>query len=150
MYKNGVSAINLIMGLCGDENDPFEFHQQFDKGGTGLYRFYCYMSDSIDYLDVNRPGVSYCFTMDNLNIHKNPIITDLIEGAGHRVVYRAPYWSCDGAVEYVFNTIHTSLQMSNEITGASTLDDLRDKLDDIIFCMVTTSFRPYFVHVGFP
>ena len=72
-----------------------------------------------------------------------------VESVNH-VVYRAPYWSCDGAIEYVFNTIHTSLQMSNEITGASTLDDLRDKLDDIIFRMVTTSFRPYFVHVGFP
>jgi hypothetical protein len=36
MCKKGVSAINLIMGICGDENDPFEFHQQFDKGGTGL------------------------------------------------------------------------------------------------------------------
>lgn len=150
MYKKGVSTINLIMGICGDENDPFEFHQQFDKGGTGLYRFYCYMRDFIEYLNVNRPGVNYCFTMDNLNIHKNPIITDLIENAGHRVVYRAPYWSCDGAIEYVFNTIHTKLQMANEITGATTLDDLRDKLDDIIFHLSTTSFRPYFVHVGFP
>ena len=88
--------------------------------------------------------------MDNLNIHKNPIITDFIENVGHHVVYRAPYWSCDGAIEYVFNTIHTKLQMSNKITGATTLDDLRDKLDDIILHMSTTSFRPYFVHVGFP
>ena len=107
------------------------------------------MRDFIAYLNVNRPGVNYCFTMDNLNIHKNPIIMDLIEVAGHRIFYRAPYWLCDGAIEYVFNTIHTKLQMSNEIMGATTLDDLRDKLDDIIFHMSTTSFRPSFVHVGF-
>jgi hypothetical protein len=29
-------------------------------------------------------------------IHKHPIICDLIDDSGHRVVYRAPYWSCDG------------------------------------------------------
>jgi transposase len=47
--------------------------------------------------------------MDNLNIHKHFIIRDLIAHAGHKIVYRAPYWSCDGAIEYVFNTIHTEL-----------------------------------------
>ena len=93
------------------------------------------MHDSIEYLNVKRPGVNYCFTMDNLSIHKNPIITALVENAGHCVVYCAPYWLCDGAIEYVFNTIHTKLQMPNDLTGATTLDDLRDKLDDIIIHM---------------
>jgi hypothetical protein len=148
-YKKGVGGISLIMGICGDENDPFEIHQQFTHGGTGLWRFYCFMRDFIDFLNVNRPGMSYCFTMDNLNIHKNPIITDLIDESRHCVVYWAPYWSCDGAIEYVFNTIHTKLQMSNE-DGANNVIDLQDRIDDIIFHMMATSFRPYFVHVGFP
>jgi transposase len=30
-------------------------------------------------------------------------------GAGHRYLFRAPYWSVDGPIEYVFNTIHTHL-----------------------------------------
>lgn len=46
--------------------------------------------------------------MDNLNIHKQPMILDMIEDAGHRGVFCAPYWSCDGAIEYVFNTIHVA------------------------------------------
>jgi hypothetical protein len=108
-YEKGEGGISLIMGICGDEADPFEFHQQFARGGTGLWQFYCYMHDFIEFLDVNGPGNSYCFTMDNLNIHKNPIIVDLIKDAGHRVVYCAPYWSCDGAIKYVFNTIHSKV-----------------------------------------
>ena len=48
--------------------------------------------------------------MDNLNVHRNQLVEDIIFDAGHRVVYRAPYWSVDGAIEYVFNTIHTKLQ----------------------------------------
>ncbi len=138
----------LDMGVCGDATDPFEFHQQFTHGGTGLWRFYCYMRNFIEFLDVNRPGNYYCFTMDNLNIHKNPIVTDLIEGAGHCVVYHAPYWSCNGVIKYVFNTIHTKLQMSNE-DGANNVEDLHNRIYDIIFHMMATSYRPYFVHVGF-
>jgi hypothetical protein len=147
-YKKGAAGINLIMGICWDATDPFEFHQQFTHGGTGLWRFYCYMRDFIEILYVNCPGNYYCFMVDNLNIHKNLIITDLIESAGHRVVYRAPYWLCNGAIEYVFNTIHTKLQMLNK-DGASNVEDLHDRIDDIVFHMTATSYRPYFVHVGF-
>ena len=87
--------------------------------------------------------------MDNLNIHKHPMILDLIEEGGHRIVFRAPYWSCDGPIEYVFNTIYMKLQMDDD--GAVTdLDELMQKLDDIIFVMVDASFYPYFYHVGFP
>ena len=86
--------------------------------------------------------------MDNLNIHKHPMIWDMIEDAGYRVVFRAPYWSCDGAIEYVFSTIHVKLQMCE--TNVSTVDDLILELDDIIFGMVDTSFYCYFQHVEFP
>ena len=86
--------------------------------------------------------------MSNLNIDKSPIILNLIEVAGNQVVFRAPYWSCDGPIEYVFNTIHTKLQM--DYGGVDNVDDLIAKIDDIIFVLVYTSFRAYFVHVGFP
>ena len=41
--------------------------------------------------------------MDNLNFHKSQIVQNLIHTNGHQFVFRAPYWSCDGAIEYVFN-----------------------------------------------
>ncbi len=51
--KKGVGGISLIIGVCGDANDPFEFHQQFAHGRTGLWRFYCDMHDFIEFLNVN-------------------------------------------------------------------------------------------------
>lgn len=146
-YRKGAPGVSLLMGISGDDIDPFEFHQSFTEGGTNLWRFYCYMDEFIKWLDVNRPGRSFCFTMDNLNIHKHPIILDLIEEAGHRIVFRAPYWSCDGAIEYVFNTIQTKLQMDSE--GVKEVRELVLKMDDIIFEMTDEGYRKYFEHVGF-
>ena len=51
--------------------------------------------------------------MDNLNIHKHPNILDLIYDVSHKLVFRAPYWSCDGAIKYLFNTIHVKLLMND-------------------------------------
>jgi len=147
-YKKGDRNVSLLMGISGDQQDPFEFHQTFSEGGTNQYRFFCFMEDFIAWLVLNRPNQQFCFTMDNLNLHKHPMIRDMIDEAGHRVVFRAPYWSCDGAIEYVFNTIHVKLQMCE--TNVSTVDDLILELDDIIFGMVDGSFYRYFEHVGFP
>ena len=88
----------------------------------------------------------FTFTMDNLNIHKEQIFLDMIWDAGHRVIFRAPYWSCDGAIEYVFNTIHTMLQM--EYSGVSDIADLELKIDDIIFDMTQVGYGRYLGHVG--
>ena len=85
--------------------------------------------------------------MDNLNIHKHPVVLNLINNAGHRVVFRAPYWSCDGPIEYVFNTIHFKLQMEPE--GKANVQELMELVDDIIFDITGHSFYQYFIHVGF-
>ena len=119
----------------------------FSEGGTDLWRFFYFIEDFIEWLDLNRPNKTFCFTMDNLNVHKHPLILDMIEDAGHRIVFRAPYWSCDGPIEYVFNTIHVKLLMND--TGVKTTAALEKEIDDIIFGMVDASFYPYFRHVGF-
>ena len=62
-------------------------------------------------LEERHPGRSFCFTMDNLNVYHNAGVVNLILNAGHCLVFRAPYWAVDGAIEYVFNTIHTGLLM---------------------------------------
>ena len=120
---------------------------QYTEGGTDLWRFYHFMDELLDWLDANRQNHSFCFTMDNLNIHKHPIILDLIRDAGHRIVFRAPYWSCDGPIEYVFNTIHFKLQMEED--GKGNVNELMELVDDIIFNITPHSFYPYFTHVGF-
>ena len=74
------------------------------------------------------------------------MIFNLIYGPGH-VVFRAPYWSCDGLIEYVFNTIHYKLQMAED--GKDNIDELMELVDDIIFQITAHSSFQYFVHVGF-
>jgi hypothetical protein len=74
--------------------------------------------------------------MDNLSLHKHPIVQNLIHASGHRIVFCAPYWSCDGGIEYVFNTIQTMLQM--DLEGVDEVHGLVNKINSIIGDM--TSF----------
>ena len=85
--------------------------------------------------------------MDNLNLHKHPMILDMIENAGCRIVFRAPYWSYNGTIESLFNTTHVQLQMSER--DVSTVDDLILELDDILFEVVDASPYLYFQYAGF-
>ena len=85
-------------------------------------------------------------TMDNLNIHCHSAVLHLISERGHRVVFRAPYWSCDRAIEYVFNTIQTCFQM--DVHGVENVLALVGKIGGIIGDM--SSFKNYFIYVGFP
>jgi len=42
--------------------------------------------------------------MDNLNVHHDPLIAQMIHHAGHRLVFGAPYWLKDGPIEYFLLT----------------------------------------------
>ncbi len=88
----------------------------------------------------------FCFTMDNLNIHHNPEILELITRAGHCYIFRAPYWSCDGAIEYVFNTIHLYLLFF--YPKLQSMNGLEAVLENIIENDLDL-FSVYFRHVGF-
>jgi len=147
-YKKGEGCVSLLMAISGDEGvgQSFSFHRCYTEGGTDLWRFFNFMLELCDWLDAHRPGRSFLFTMDNSNIHKHPVILDLIHGREHHVIFRAPYWSCDGAIEYVFNTLQTRLQM--DVYGVDTVFDLVNKINTIIGGLPL--FKRYFLHVGFP
>ena len=148
MYKKGAGSVSLLLAISGDDDAPFEFHRTYAEGGTNFDRFFLYMIELLEFLEEERPGVSFIFTMDNLNIHTDPMIRGIIEDAGHSLVFRAPYWSCDGSIEYVFNTLHTELEKAAD-NGVSHVEDLRLKISDILHQMTPDSFQNYFLHVGF-
>ena len=79
--KKGDPGTNMIMAVLGDANNVYSFHRMYSQGGTDLYRFYCFMRDLITDLGQVFPNRSFCYTMDNLNIHKHFIIRDLIAHA---------------------------------------------------------------------
>jgi hypothetical protein len=59
----------------------------------------------------------------------------------HRVFFCAPYWSCDGAVEYAFNIIQTKLQM--DLYRVDSVFVLVNKMHTIVGKM--QSFTRYFI-----
>ena len=110
------------------------------KKGVQMYRVYSFFDRVTQWLNQNHPGRMFCFTMDNLNIHHSPVITDLITNRGHCYLYRAPYWSVDGPMEYIFNTIHVHLltyhkEVENLVQRENILDTIIANMDD---------FRSYF------
>jgi hypothetical protein len=113
------------------------------EGGTDLWQFFSYLTELCDSLVANHPGRSFIFTMVNLNIHRHPVVDNLIHSRGHRVVFCAPYWSNDKANVYVFNTLQTRLQMDVQ----DTVFELVNKINTIIGGMPL--YKRYFFHKGF-
>ena len=99
----------------------------------------------MDQLDADHPGRLFCFTMDNRDIHHSEILLERFEERGHRYLFRAPYWSLDRPMEYIFNIVHVLLTYSRDIGD---LDELGNRLDSIITEM--GDFLEYFMHVQFP
>lgn len=69
----------------------------------------------------------------------------IIHAAGHRIVFRAPYYPVDGPIEYVFNTIQGILQvrMDRITDGDSLVQEMNVAIASI------PSFEPYFINCGF-
>jgi hypothetical protein len=145
VYGHG-EKVNLLLAICGDNVGRMRWHEQWMEGGTTIERFYGFIDHILDDLDQNHPGRSFVFTMDNLNAHKNPLVTNRILNAGHRLVFRAPYWPVDGAVEYVFNAIQSKLRIY--FNRLETIDNLRNRINLTVGGIF--SFYQYFEHVGFP
>ena len=145
---NRERKLNLILAVSADPVYDMEWHEHWEQeeGGTTLYRMYTFFERIMDQLAVDRPERSFCFTMDNLNVHHHPMLLDLITSRGHRYLFRAPYWSVDGPIEYVFNTIHTHLLM--HFRTIEDLNALGTLLDAIIPQL--NGFLKYFLNVGFP
>jgi|APIni6443716594_1056825.scaffolds.fasta_scaffold1969513_1 hypothetical protein len=80
-----------------------------------------------------------------LFISRNVLIQQVIRNAGHRVLYRAPYYAVDGPIEYIFNTIQQALTLAlYRITD-------ENGLCQEIYAIVAgiMSFASYFEHCGY-
>ena len=69
----------------------------------------------------------------------------MIIAAGHRIVFRAPYYPVDGPIEYVFNTLQCFLRIHNGsiACGPTLLQAINVGIGNI------TTFTPYFAHCGY-
>jgi hypothetical protein len=91
-----------MMAISADRNYDMEWHEPWpqEEGGTNLFMMYTFIERIMDQLVIDWPaGCSFCFTMDNLNIHHNPVLLQMIASQGHMYLVRAPYWSVDGPTD---------------------------------------------------
>eukprot|EP00537_Pseudo-nitzschia_pungens_P001385 CAMPEP_0172378124 /NCGR_PEP_ID=MMETSP1060-20121228/69262_1 /TAXON_ID=37318 /ORGANISM="Pseudo-nitzschia pungens, Strain cf. cingulata" /LENGTH=146 /DNA_ID=CAMNT_0013105839 /DNA_START=815 /DNA_END=1256 /DNA_ORIENTATION=- len=82
---------------------------RFDSAGTDAISFAAFIESILESLPPGTPRNRKCFIRDNLLAHHNPLTLNAILAAGHRFVFRAPYYPVDGPIEYVFNTIEMAL-----------------------------------------
>jgi len=123
-YDKCSEKLNVLCGICCDRNNPMRWIDTWTGEGTTIIKYYTFISRICDDLDNNYPGRSFCFTMDNLNSHKHPLVLNEILNRGHKCVFRAPYWAVDGAIEYVFNTMNTMLMIHyNELRTIGDLEN---------------------------
>jgi hypothetical protein len=145
VYRRG-EKVNLLLAICGDNVGRMHWHEQWMDGGTTIERFFGFIDAIMNDFELNHPGRLFVITMDNLNTHKNFLVTNWKLMGGHRYVFHAPYWPVDGAVEYVFNAIPYKLRII--FNPLETMDDLRNRMNLMVSGI--QSFYQYFEHVGFP
>jgi len=117
----------------------------FSTAGTNIGLFHTFILQILASIGIGTPGNRKCFTMDNYIAHHNPLILNAIIAAGHRYVFRAPYYPVDGPIEYVFNTIEFALAYRHH--EIKTVNDLQQHVFAII--RLIPNFVNYFINVGF-
>ena len=140
--------LNILVAISGEDATPANSSRRWvetwHQGGTTNDRFTAFIRRILQDTGQGTPQHWYCFTMDNLNTHKNLIIMQMIHAAGHRCVFRAPYYPVDSAIEHVFNTVQVSLMM--RMYESNTSQAVRTTFYNALRLM--RSFVAYFEHVG--
>ena len=115
------------------------------EGGTTVDKMLEFVQNILDDIGYAHEENFFVFTMDNLNAHRNEGVVALIHLYGHGVIYRAPYWPVDGAIEFIFNSIQSLMRAkSYEINSENELlAAIYESIQSI------DSFSNYFEYVGF-
>jgi hypothetical protein len=139
-------STRLILAISADPNNGRRWVEiSHGRSGTTNTDFYDFIRRIIIDLGPGTPNRRFCFILDNLVVHTNPMLLLMILVAGHRFVFRAPYWPKDAPIEYVFNVLENALNIRmHEIFVDA---DLRRVLQDTLRNIPT--FTPWFHHVGY-
>ena len=145
-YSREGGSVRVILGISGDPQLNYRWAEiEEQRGGTTFEDFYRIVDRISADLQQRHPGRRFVFLMDNLNVHHNPLISQLLQARGHAVVYRAPYTPEDGPIEFVFNTLESALV--TDMHKISNAGDVRRSLENMLRRI--TDFSGYFRHVGY-
>lgn len=139
------TKFTLVMAISADPNDGRRFHTLEQRAGTGNAEFAAFIQDVLNGIGFGSVARRRCFIMDNLVSHHSAAIRQMIVTAGHRMVFRAPYYPVDGPIEFVFNTIEQRLSDYQYVVLDG--NSLRQAVNTIITTM--DHFEEYFIHCGY-
>ena len=133
------------MAISADPNDGMRHCLFEQKAGTTIADFAQFIQQILNIIGQGTPARRRCFIMDNLTSHHSAIIRQMITDAGHRIVFRAPYYPVDGPIEFVFNHVE------EQLTGYQYLIENGEDLRDAVIAIVTRiqHFQEYFIHCGY-
>ena len=140
---------NLLLAVCGENGTANQAARRWAdiwlEGGTTVDKMLEFVQNILDDIGYAHEENFFVFTMDNLNAHRNEGVVALIHLYGHGVIYRAPYWPVDGAIEFIFNSIQSLMRAkSYEINSENELlAAIYESIQSI------DSFSNYFEYVGF-
>jgi hypothetical protein len=140
--------VNLLLAICGENNTAGRpvrrWVETWSQGGTTTTKFLAFIQRILRDLGPGTNGNWCCFTMDNLNSHRNVLVQQAIHAAGHRCVFRAPYYPVDSAIEHFFNTVQLAMTLA-----MYRLHDVDDVMREFLKLLRhTATFHRYFEHVG--
>ena len=134
----------LLAAISGSE-DGERWLMMEDRSGTTLPLCVRFIRHILDGLGQGMPGNRRCIVMDNLNVHKHPVVLQMITQAGHMHNFRAPYWPKDGAIEYFFNTVEVGLKST--MFEVDNVTDMEEKILNIV--AQHPHFIAYFENCGY-
>ena len=133
--------LNILVAISGEEATPGNpsrrWVETWNEGGTTTQRFIAIIRHILQDIGQGTPQRWHCFTMDNLNTHRDIIVMQMIHAAGHR-------YPVDSAIEHLFNTIQISLMM--RMYELNTSQAVQDTFFNALRSM--RSFAASFEHVG--
>lgn len=78
--------------------------------------------------------------------HHNDQVAAMILMAGHRIMFRAPYWPIDGPIEFVFNTLEGYLTIYSHLVENNSISLRRWTRNAV---QNIAAFVPYFNNCGY-
>lgn len=143
-YSRDNSGRLLLAAIAGNAGGD-RWLTAYEDGGTSIQRFVAFIQQILNDIGPGVPGNRRCFMMDNLSAHHDALVQQMINNAGHYLVYRAPYWPQDGPIEYFFNYVEGILM--TERYEIHTPAQLEGHINHIF--ATTTNFVNWFNHCGF-
>lgn len=141
--REGESQIILAISGC-PINGRRWMQCDEDPSGATVVDFPAFVWRVLIDLGPGTPGNRHCVTLDNPNVHHNPMVLYLIHACGHRFAFLAPHWPIDAPIECVFNAIELGLTMN--MCTCHNSDDIRRSIVASLRTMPT--FDAFFRHCG--